>query len=135
MTDKKTEEICAQVVLLSASGKAPTPEAPMTSETIAEYAPSKEAVERSTHAFSNAGFQVGPMVGNSFSITAPTPTFESQFKARVRKTKKGGLECVAEDGSARCELPLKGVPAPASKDVAAVTFVPPPDFGPKNFGP
>jgi hypothetical protein len=61
---------------------------------------------------------MGDMVGNSFSITAPESTFERVFGTR---------------GAGSLELPLHALPKTLTDHVEAVTFTPPPDFGPTNF--
>ena len=105
----------AQVVLRPASGRR-LEGARITAETLAEYAPSPDAAGRAMQAFAAAGFQTGPMVGNSFSITAPASTFERMFGVRPP---------VAE-----LNLPHDRLPPSIANDVEAVVFVPPPDFGP-----
>jgi len=127
--------IAAQVVLRAASGKSPSGHAIITAENLKEFAPSEEAVARAKAAFSGAGFEVGPLVGNSFSITAPVGTFENVFKTELRRQEHGGIESVREHSSTSLELPLGALPPSVATLVAAVTFTPPPDFGPTRFGP
>ena len=135
MSLQPQQVIAAQVVLRAASGKAPDGHSLITAETLKEFAPSEEAVARAKAAFSTAGFEVGPLVGNSFSITAPVGTFEKVFKTQLRRQEHGGIESVRQDGSTSLELPLGALPASVANPVAAVTFTPPPDFGPTKFGP
>jgi hypothetical protein len=89
---------------------------PVTAETIGNYLPSQEAVEATQRAFRRLGFEVSPVVGPSFSITAPRSRFEEVFGST--------------DG---LEQPLDRMP-PAVRDlIQAVTFTPPPDFGPTAY--
>lgn len=122
------EVISAQVVLRSASGRAPDGESTITAATLAEFAPAPEAVARAVEGFREKGFEVGSAVGNNFSITAPAGTFERVFGAPVHRTERGGL--AGPDGET---LRLDELPDSLSGLLAAVTFVPPPDFGPTSF--
>ncbi len=122
------EVISAQVVLRSASGRAPDGASAITAATLAEFAPAPEAVARAVEGFRESGFQVGSAVGNSFSITAPAGTFRRVFGVPVHRTDRGGL--AGPDGET---LRLDDLPAALSGLLAAVTFVPPPDFGPTSL--
>jgi hypothetical protein len=103
----------AQVVLRPASGKAPA--LPPSTANLAEYLPSPQAAERVAAWFRGQGFEVGPVVGTSFSVTGPPSLFERVFGARK------GLEYALD------RLPDDVAPA-----VEAVALSPPPDFGPGN---
>jgi hypothetical protein len=135
MSLQPQQVIAAQVVLRAASGKAPGGYSIITAENLKEFAPSEEAAARVKVAFSIAGFETGPLVGNSFSITAPAGTFEKVFQTELRYQEHGGIESVREDGSTSLELPLGALPPSIASSVASVTFTPPPDFGPTRFGP
>lgn len=125
--------ISAQVVLRSASGKAIDGETIITAENFQDFAPSPETVTRATEAFAAAGFDVGSMAGISFSISATVSTFEQVFRTRLRQEERGSVEAVEDDGSAGYELPLEALPESLANLVVAVTFTPPPDFGPTEF--
>ncbi len=131
MALKAQELISAQVVLRSASGK--MPDAHITAETINQYLPSPEAASQARAAYADAGFEVGTLVANNFSITAPAATFEDAFHTKLRRDAHGGIQCVRDGGSAQSELPLQTPGGELSQHVAAVTFSPPPDFGPAKF--
>src|SRR5213596_2716200 len=75
----------AQVVLRSATGRTPDGNALITAETIKDFTPSSEAVARATTFFESAGFEVGPLAGISFSISAPTSRFQETFKTQLRR--------------------------------------------------
>jgi len=105
----------------------------ITAETIHEYLPSMETATKVRAALTAAGFTVGPLAANSITISAPVGTFEQVFQTSLRPHKRGGVECVAEDGSRSFELPRRGLPAAIAALVEAVTFTPPPDFGPSEF--
>ena len=133
MTLEQHQVVSAQVVLRSASGRAIDDRAVITAETLKDFAPSPETVARATAAFAAAGFDVGAMVGISFSITAPVSTFEDTFKIQLRQQEHGGIEAVADDGIGTYDLPLHALSKPTSDLIVAVTFTPPPDFGPTEF--
>lgn len=145
----KRQVVSAQVMLKSASGRSPDGTTPITSANVREFLPSHETVAKASRAFAAKGFEVGPAAGNSFSITAPARLFERVFKARLHNTERGGIQCRKQeekdkdkegsdtyndnDSGASEELPLGALPKPLASEVVAVTFSPPPDFGPSNF--
>ncbi len=135
MATRKKETLSAQVMLRSAGGKAPGARTAVTSENVHEYTPAPETAEAARRAFAEAGFEVGALVGNSFSITAPSGTFEKVFKVKTSRGEAEGVRASAASGGGEAgyELPLDELPAGLARGVAAVTFSPPPDFGPSNF--
>jgi hypothetical protein len=128
----KTEErtLSAQVLLRAASGRELKGDTAITAETLEHYLPSPEGARRARETLSQAGFETGPLVGNSFSITAPRATFEKFFRTRIRETEKGSWEFASSGGM---ELSGAALPKELAADVEAVTFTPPPDYGPTNF--
>ncbi len=72
----------------------------ITSQTIDRFAPSPAAAARAIAEFRAAGFEVGPLVGNSFSITGPVRTFETVFGTRLRHSQDGGVQAVTFGRSA-----------------------------------
>ena len=133
MASKKGQLISAQVVLKSASGKSVDGKTAITSENIADYAPSPNTAASAAAGFREAGFEVGNMVGNSFSITAPKSTFERFFKIKLRAEERGDVKVATTEGPEGYDIPLKVLPGNLSQLVDAVTFSPPPDFGPSNY--
>lgn len=124
--DRKELIASAQVVLRSASGRAPRGGDTISAATLARFLPAPDAVATVTQFFAAAGFDVGPAVGNSFSITAPATRFEQVFAVKPRRLPSGGL--AGQGGGA--ELPLDVLPAPVRALIAAVAFPTPPAFGP-----
>jgi hypothetical protein len=134
MQSKQEPLVSAQAVLKSASGKSFDGQTAITAENIADYSPSPDTVTAAAAGFSEAGFEVGNVVGNSFSITAPKSTFEKFFKTKLRAEDRGGFKVAAAKGASEdYELPLKALPKHLSQNVAAVTFSPPPEFGPSSY--
>jgi hypothetical protein len=107
-------EISAQVVLRA--------KGPITAATLAENQPPRENVEAVQGLFRDAGFKLGPYVGISFSISGSKQLFERFFRTRLSEVKS-------------YELPLHALPKEVASVIEAVTFTPPPDFGPGGSGP
>lgn len=134
MSSKRSKLISAQVVLRSASGKSFDSKTAITSENIDDYSPSQDSAASAAAGFSEAGFDVGNMVGNSFSITAPKSTFEKFFKIKLQVEERGDVKVAKGKGApSGYELPLQALPPNLSQLVVAVTFSPPPDFGPSSY--
>ncbi len=134
MARQQSPVISAQVVLMPASGK-PAPEGtPVTAATLAMFAPSAATTAAASDAFRTLGFEVGPMYGTSFSITAPADIFEHVFKVDLGYLRKPHADRDRSRGkTARdLELPKSTLPDALKPMVQAVTFTPPPDFGPGN---
>lgn len=132
MARKKQKQVSAQVMLRSASGATPEGTTSVTVENVHQYLPSSSSITEARQAFANAGFEVGPVVGNSFSITALKRTFEKVARVRLTEDKMSGVRAqVGEQLS--YELPIEKLPEDLRRHVAAVTFTAPPDFGPTNY--
>jgi hypothetical protein len=127
------EIISTQVVLYPASGKTINENTRITSENINEFLPDKETYERAKNYFFKAGFDTGPLVGISFSVTAPVHTFTALFKVKFYKSEEGKITCEKENSTGSLELPVNNLPRDIQELIQSVTFTPPPDFGPSNF--
>jgi hypothetical protein len=130
---QKPSLISAEVLLRSASGRAVDGTTIITAATIKEYAPAPESVAKAQKVFADAGFQVASLVGISFSISGPSTLFTEFFKTRLQFNARSGVLSINSDGSTSYELPLNALPKSISDLVIAVTFSPPPDFGPSDF--
>src|SRR5215204_205145 len=132
---RKTEKtLSAEVALRSASGKSFNGQTAITSENIADYLPSPELVEKARRAFTELGFDVSKPAGIGFSISAPATVFKKVFKIRTISDERGGIKAAAATrAEGTYELPLKALPKEVAQYVSAVTFSPPPDFGPGSF--
>ncbi|MBM4258599.1 MAG: hypothetical protein FJ147_22205 [Deltaproteobacteria bacterium] len=128
----KNQVVSAQVVLRAASGKSIRSQEPITAHNIQDYLPSREAVSTATKMFAGAGFEVGAMVANSFSLTAPVAVFEPVFKTHLR-LEGGTVKAVRSPGDIGLELPLSALDHTLATYIEAVTFSPPLDFGPTNW--
>lgn len=128
-----TPLISAIVVLHSKSGKQASGSAVITAETLQEYQPDPASVLQAQTQFHTLGFQVSPLVGISFSITAAQSVFERTFRVTLQRNERGGVEVVNKNRSAGYELPLNKLPRELQGLISAVTFSPPPDFGPQEF--
>lgn len=117
--------VSAQVVLAAAGGARSGPQTRITSENIRDWAPSTETIARVSEVLRGMGFEVGKYVGNSFSITGAVRLFESRFRTKLRET--GGGVRFADGGY---ELAAGKIPSALRAQISAITFTPPPDFGP-----
>lgn len=133
MSPKKEKIISAQVILRPESGKSVTGQEAITSENIRDYLPSPESFQAAAQSFAAAGFEVSAAGPTGFSITAPASTFEKVFNTKVRSQEGGGVKAMRQDESEDYELPLRGLSKEMSQHIEAVTFTPPPDFGPTSY--
>ncbi len=117
--------VSAQVVLVAASGAKPGSQTRITSENIREWLPSVETIIRVSSELRGRGFDVGECVGNSISITGAVRIFELYFHTKLQET-AGGVQFEDEG----YELAAEKIPSALRAQIAAVTFTPPPDFGP-----
>ncbi len=119
--------ISAQVRLKPKSGIMPKPES-ITSENLESFLPDTTRASQIRAHFESLGFEVGALVGNSFSITATAKKFERQFHTKILHTNQSAS---LEDSS--LELPIADLPDEVKATIDAVSFSKPPDFGPGNF--
>jgi hypothetical protein len=119
------DRLSAQVVLRPASGELAGDE-PITSENVRRFLPSLEAITETETFFRDAGFEVANAVGNSFAIVGAPSAFERAFGERPERAGEG----VRVEGGV--ELDLGSLPERVGRHVQAVTFTPPPEFGPAN---
>ncbi len=123
------ERLSAQVVLRPASGGM-TGDERITSANVQRFLPSPDAVTETTGYFREAGFEVSEVVGISFSIVGSPSAFERAFGERPERGVEKGVDTVRTRGGT--ELDLGRIPAPVRRHLQAVTFTPPPEFGPTN---
>lgn len=123
--------ISAQVMVVPRNGKLPN--VLIVSQTLEEYLPSQESLMQVRDFFATSGFELGLTVGNNFSITASLEMFERFFKVRLQLQKGAIIVSVRKDGTANYELPLASLPNEIKNLLIAITFTPPPAFGPTNF--
>lgn len=119
--------ISAQVSLKPKSGTMPKPEN-LTSENLESFLPDATRASQTRAHFESLGFEVGALVGNSFSISAAPSRFEQHFHTKILHTIQFAS---LEDGS--LELPVAGLPEEVKTNIYTVSFSAPPDFGPSNF--
>lgn len=124
-----SEMISAQVVLLAASQRKVSGHDQITSENITMFAPPPDAYVKVASFFESMHFDVGPLTGLTFSITAHTSAFTTLFKTKLHKGTKGGIQ--RQGGN--LEMNLYGLPNNVGRLIQTVTFDEPPDFGPTEF--
>lgn len=103
------------VVLKPSRGRAATAES-ATAERVSELAPSPMAAERLAEFFTEAGYEVGPLVGISFSLTVPADDVASLLGDEI-------------DG----EYAHPSIPASLRRHIDTIVRERPIDFGPVSF--
>jgi len=111
------QQLSAEVVLRPAEPAVAAE--PITSATVAGHAPSQDAAAGLTRFFRSSGFDVGPLVAISFTISGPSASFRDLFGPELPSGRRGSLE-----------LDLARLPDDLRRHVLAVSFAAPPDFGP-----
>lgn len=123
--------LSAQVVLGPAGGPQDTE---VTAASLEDHAPDPDASRHVVDHLRAAGFDVGDVVGISFSVTARRSRFEEVFGTSLTVGQEAsGTVTHATTVRGDLELPLDQLPADVRCDVSAVTFSAPPDFGPGSF--
>ena len=115
----------ALAVLRPGSGTPLTGTSRITAEHLADYLPDPDAARRVTEGLRSAGFDVGPLVGISMSISGPSELFEGFFATSLRPAADGSMFALDEAGEPSRELPLTTLPPPLREGLHAVTFEPP----------
>jgi len=133
MTLKKNDIVSALVILRPASGKPIHGRAIITAENVAEFSPEQAAADAAAETFRARGFEVGPVVGVSFSITAPVRVFEDFFGFPLLSAKHTAIDFLVEEKVLAKEISGQKLPRGVRDWVQAVAFSPPPDFGPTEF--
>lgn len=105
-------ELSAEVVLRPPGGPL-TGREQITATTVGAFQPSTASFATAGEYFRSHGFTVWPGAGISFSITGPRAIFEREF---------GDVDSL--------ELSLDRLPEDVAALVQAVTFTPPPEYGP-----
>jgi hypothetical protein len=124
------DRLSAQVVLRPVSGALSGNEQ-ITSENVQSFVPSPDAVAETSGFFRGAGFEVADLVGISFSIVGSPSVFEQVFGERPERSVEKGIDTV-RTRAAGLELDLGQLPESVRRHLQAVTFTPPPAFGPTN---
>lgn len=124
-------ELSAQVVLRPAGGP---PRSPVTADTLRDHTPDPDDAARVAEHLRSEGFEAGPLVGTSFSITGPRSRFETTFGVHL-EVERGPDDLVSRVTTSEgdLELPVGRLPTAVARHVSAVTFTPPPDFGPGSW--
>jgi hypothetical protein len=135
MAIRRDEVVSAQVVLRPARGTLIRGDTRITADNISEFAPAPEAAASAADEFRSKGFQVGPLVGVSFSITGTVASFEKFFGVRLRRAGRGGILFVLEGDYSKLEISDQDLPGHLRKSVQAISFSLPPAYGPTEFHP
>ncbi len=121
------DAVAALAILIPARGRAIGGHEAIVSANLAEYQPSPEAAEAASRGFAALGFEVGPLMGICFAITAPVSRFQEAFGVPLRGTDEGGIEADGGEGEPGA-LPLGRLPEELTRLLQTVVFPPPPDY-------
>jgi hypothetical protein len=129
MAEMGTDPPLAAEVILRPPGGRLSGRDRITSANVAAYLPESAAVAAATDFFRDRGFEVSEPRGISFTITGPQSVFERTFGTSLAVIRQDGVTSVTgEPGT--LELPLGQIPSKVRDVIEAVTFTPPPDYGP-----
>ena len=112
-----------QIVALSTAVAARTGDDDMYSAQVVLSGPGLSNSQWVQEQFAQAGFQIGPLVGVSFSISGPAALFEQFFRVQAGP---GGQTLTGE------ALPLVTLDPALRSQIQAILSTRPPDFGPGN---
>ena len=122
--------LSAQVILKPASGVPVDPSELITAANIDKFLPSREVAAAARKDFAGLGFDVGPLVGTSFSITASQDTFEGAFGVSLTALSPGAATLTGGTGESAYEMPRDRLPEHLARGILTVTFSPPDEFHP-----
>jgi hypothetical protein len=116
--------LSAEVVLRGSAG---APHEAISSSNLAQHQPDQSRAGQIRDWFRRRGFATTGVHGISFSITGPRQLFEETCATTLEgEGARPGVDVV--------ELPAPtDMPGDLGDDVVAVTFTPPPDFGPGSY--
>ena len=125
--------VSAQIILPSLSGAKIGSNTSITSENIEKFTPSAETISKATSFFREKGFEVGNVVGISFSITGAAALFEEVLKVTVIIDDNNGTGFARSDGSKTATLEGTALKYLPDGLVSTITFPAPLDFGPGSY--
>jgi hypothetical protein len=129
----KQNVVSALIILPSLSGSKIGSNTSITTENIEKFTPSAVTISKATSFFREKGFEVGTVVGMSFSITGAAALFEEVFNANVIIDDINYARFTSSDGSKTATLEgdaLKHLPDGLAD---SITFPAPLDFGPGSY--
>lgn len=129
----QNEIVSVQVVLKPSTDMVIDGETQITSNNIEDYLPPPNAYALASNILTSLSFEVGPLVGISFSITAKASVFRETFKVGFQKDSKGGIQCVKKNGEISRQLPIEHLPKEIIEMIQFVVCAEPLDFGPNEF--
>jgi len=133
MPVNKESIVSAQIILRPASGQTIDGRSVISASNVAEFAPSPSDVSSVAAQFRSRGFEIGPAVGISLSVTGTIRTFEDFFGMEIQMGKDCAYVFVLKNRIFGHELTGEDLPEVLREFVLAVVFPLPPDFGPTEF--
>lgn len=129
----KNNTITAQVILFSKDHRIINGKTIITSDTIITFLPDEKTISEFLMIFRKNGFEVGEVIGISFSITGSQDTFEKFLGMQVMVEEDGSCVFVSNENSRYSELKNELLPEVIREGVQSIAFTRPPDFGPKDW--
>jgi len=119
------EVISAQVILKWSEFPPDDQKTLITAASIKKYKMDTSVTKKVIDFFLDQKFEVGKIIANSFSITAPIQHFQKFFGARIKSVDQLGLFVASGDSRL---LPLKNLPGDVKNYIEQITFVEPPQL-------
>jgi hypothetical protein len=119
---EEDETISAQVILSSATGQKLGPTSQVTKHTLRHYTPSADHSAKAIKLFEMLGFEVGPLIGISFSLTGPVAMFRKVFDVDLRREEDKSLVVLDSRGGANPELPATALSDELRHLIAHIVF-------------
>jgi hypothetical protein len=113
------DELLSAMVILRPADPEVDADEPVTTANLARHAPAPGTVAELSSFFAAQGFEVGPFVGTSFSISAPARAFRHMFGPDQPTGERESLE-----------FDMRALPPRLRRHLRAISFSEPLDFGP-----
>lgn len=129
----KQDVVSAQIILPSLSGAKIGSETSITVENVQQLTPSTETIFKATGYFREKGFEVGNVVGISFSITGAVELFEEILNVKVVLDDNNAAIFISSKGLKTSTLEGDALKSLPDGLVDSITFPEPLDFGPGSY--
>ncbi len=123
---KPTDDVLsAMVIVRAASGRRLSDSGAIDAASLPEHVAAPADVVAVQKVYAAQGFEVGPYVGISFSITARRSQFETAFAVKLKVGRDGAVTVSRQGKSLGIELPLDELRASVRDVIETITFTPP----------
>ena len=133
MKEQRQINISAQVVVLGRNREEMEGNTEITSENVSQYSTDEKTINELKRIFRDGGFDTGPALGISLSITASRQVFEKFLEVEIYNEEDGIYGFILKGKKAGIELKNEFLPEIIRDRVESITFSSPPAFGPTNW--